>query len=196
MDWERLATKVRNRRNELGWSQDEAVAAAGGGISKPVWSIIENARQDSYKERTLAALCRALRWRFESVDLILAGGEPVEFSDDHLDRQVKMLEDLRDVGLSSVPDRILASLATAEPDANNSLVEVARLEQGRRVLTDDVSQLRADVAELKRRLQQLGRVVREELQVEYDVLGDEIENPTQPEHDDDEAGPTVEGPPP
>ena len=79
-DWERVARVVATRRRSLGLSQDDVAEASGGTISKPVLSLVENARQSSYKPRTLAGLERALRWRPGSIDRILAGldPEPVE----------------------------------------------------------------------------------------------------------------------
>lgn len=73
-----VADAVRARREDvLGISQDEAIERSGGGVSKPVWSIMENARQSSFKRRTKAAVCRALGWTADSLDLIAKGGAPV-----------------------------------------------------------------------------------------------------------------------
>jgi hypothetical protein len=76
--WGRVARQVRGRREALNLTQEEAVARADGGISKPVWSLIENARQYHYKRRTLVAVCRALGWTPNSIDAILAGGAPID----------------------------------------------------------------------------------------------------------------------
>lgn len=76
--WKAVAAHVKRRRNALGLTQDEAVALADGGVSVPVWSNIENARQTAYKYRTLAAVERALRWEDGSIQRIRDGGPPIE----------------------------------------------------------------------------------------------------------------------
>lgn len=73
----RVGRAIKRRRHELGISQDEAVDRAGKGAAKPVWSIIENGRQDSFKPRTLAAICRALDWQPDSLERIAAGEDPI-----------------------------------------------------------------------------------------------------------------------
>jgi hypothetical protein len=74
--WARVAKAVLNRRTELGITVAEAVRRSGDTVSAAVWSILENARQDSYRPRTLAGVCRALGWTANSIDQILAGGQP------------------------------------------------------------------------------------------------------------------------
>lgn len=82
VDWtteqqQRVAEAVRARReDELGLSQEQAVERAVEGVSKPVWSIMENARQASYKRRTKSAVCRALGWTADSLDRIARGEGP------------------------------------------------------------------------------------------------------------------------
>lgn len=77
---QRVAAAVVERRGSA--TQDEVVAKAGSGLSKPVLSIIENARQDSFKPRTLLALCRGLGWTPDSIDRILDGQPPREVDND------------------------------------------------------------------------------------------------------------------
>lgn len=72
-DWERLAERVRRRRQFLNINQD-----AVPGVSKPTLSKIENAKQGGYKDFVVAALERALEWQPGSVERILAGEDPVE----------------------------------------------------------------------------------------------------------------------
>lgn len=81
MNWsaeqrELVGEAVTAWREELGMTQEEAVAKAGGGVSVPVWSILENGRQSSYKSRTIKAVCRALHWTPESLQAIADGGKP------------------------------------------------------------------------------------------------------------------------
>jgi transcriptional regulator with XRE-family HTH domain len=72
--WERVAEAVRNRRHSLGLTQVEAAAA--GGVSEPTWYLIEHARQDRYKPRTLRGIARALEWPEDAIDRIRRGEDP------------------------------------------------------------------------------------------------------------------------
>jgi hypothetical protein len=74
-DWHRLAESVRERRVELGMTQEEARAA--GGPSTATMRLIEGALQESYQASTLRDLERALQWQRGSVRMVLAGGDPV-----------------------------------------------------------------------------------------------------------------------
>jgi transcriptional regulator with XRE-family HTH domain len=76
--WERVGRRVyARRRYELDLTAQEVVERAGRGLSLGVLSQIENSRKDSYTERTLIALCRALEWAPDSIQRMLNGGEPV-----------------------------------------------------------------------------------------------------------------------
>lgn len=68
-----LAAAVAARRNELGMSQEEAVVAAGKGISTSNWSKIENGKEGPYRVSTFAAIDRALRWATGSAQAIADG---------------------------------------------------------------------------------------------------------------------------
>jgi len=72
-----LAQLVVARRQELGMTAAQVVDAAGGTPSLAVLSQIENARRDRYATRTLVSLAKALGWEPESIDVILAGGDPI-----------------------------------------------------------------------------------------------------------------------
>lgn len=78
--WEHLADVVRERRESLGLTQEQAVARSHGGISTAVWSVLEGARQRSNKmeDRTLAAAAVVLGWEPGSLQDILFGGDPSE----------------------------------------------------------------------------------------------------------------------
>lgn len=71
MDWHRVADAVRQRRLLLGLPQGT------GGVSPATWGKIENAKETSYKRRTLVAICRVLRWTPDSIDRLLRGEEPM-----------------------------------------------------------------------------------------------------------------------
>jgi transcriptional regulator with XRE-family HTH domain len=72
--WRRLATAVRARRDERGWTQLEV--AARGGLSIDRIQAIEGTRSDRYSSRTFAKLERALEWESGSCRAILDGGDP------------------------------------------------------------------------------------------------------------------------
>ncbi len=74
-DWERLAEFARERRDELGLTQEDVRAA--GGPSTASIRLIEGALQHAYQPATLRDLERALQWERGSVARILAGGDPV-----------------------------------------------------------------------------------------------------------------------
>lgn len=71
-----LRQAIRNRREELRLTQEEAAAAAG--ISASAWRSIEARGHTSLRPSTARGVAEALRWTPDSVDRILAGGEPEE----------------------------------------------------------------------------------------------------------------------
>ncbi len=73
-----MAEHVARARNSLGLTHRELVESAGPGLSIAVLSKIENAAQESYKPRTIAALTRALGWPDDAIDRIRAGRPPNE----------------------------------------------------------------------------------------------------------------------
>jgi len=72
--WVRLAEFTRERRVELGLTQEDVRAA--GGPSTATMRLIEGALQERYQLSTLRDLERALRWGRGSAASILDGGEP------------------------------------------------------------------------------------------------------------------------
>lgn len=75
--WRRLARAVATRRAELRLNQGDLHPR--GGPSLATVQSIESARTDTYRQRTLVDLERALDWKSGSVDAVLAGGEPTPF---------------------------------------------------------------------------------------------------------------------
>jgi hypothetical protein len=73
-DWDRLAELVRERRVELGMTQEDARSA--GGPSTATMRLLEGALQRSYQPSTLRDLEKVLQWERGSVRRILAGGDP------------------------------------------------------------------------------------------------------------------------
>jgi hypothetical protein len=74
-DWERLAGFVRERRIELGMTQEDVRGA--GGPSTATMRLIEGALQENYQPATLRDLERVLRWERGSARIVLSGGDPV-----------------------------------------------------------------------------------------------------------------------
>jgi transcriptional regulator with XRE-family HTH domain len=73
--WARVAEQVKVRREDLGLTQRQVAIAAG--TTDRYISAIERAERDTYQQKTLRAIARALGWQSGSIDLILAGGDPV-----------------------------------------------------------------------------------------------------------------------
>jgi hypothetical protein len=85
-NWARLAEAARDRRSELGLTQEDARAA--GGPSTATMRLIEGALQDGYTPAILRRLEVALRWTPGSVRAVLAGGDPVPLGDEARSRPV------------------------------------------------------------------------------------------------------------
>jgi transcriptional regulator with XRE-family HTH domain len=79
-DWSRLARYVRERRDELGLTQEEV--AGRGGPSTATIRLIEGGEQESYRPKSLRQLAEALEWTPESPLAILNGREPVRLPSD------------------------------------------------------------------------------------------------------------------
>ncbi len=73
-DRRRLARRVRERRAELGLTQQELAAA--GGPSTATMRLLENAAPVGYKQKSLRQLEQSLGWAAGSVKALLDGGEP------------------------------------------------------------------------------------------------------------------------
>ena len=74
MDWKALAVAVRQRRDELGLTQEQVTERDGPSVATV--RLIESAGRDRYQHFTLAALERALDWPKGRCRAILAG-QPV-----------------------------------------------------------------------------------------------------------------------
>lgn len=73
-DRRRLARRVRERRAELGLTQQELAGA--GGPSTATLRFLENAAPIAYKGKSLRQLEQSLGWAAGSVKALLDGGEP------------------------------------------------------------------------------------------------------------------------
>lgn len=103
--WKRFAAQVKARRTKLGLTQAEVVERSERLLSVPVLQVIEGAKRDRFKRRTLLGLARALEWTDDSPDLILAGGEPAARRDG--DDVLEALDDIK-AGLGRL-ERALAA---------------------------------------------------------------------------------------
>jgi transcriptional regulator with XRE-family HTH domain len=72
--WKRVGARARQRREDLGLTQ-EAVAHAAG-VATSTIRLIETARQSRYQPTTLRSVSIALDWPPGAIDAIRKGGEP------------------------------------------------------------------------------------------------------------------------
>ena len=100
-EWKRLAQYARERREYLGMTQVDLVAA--GGPAQRTITLIETAARTSYQNAVIKRLEHALKWEPGSVRAILAGGEPAGMTagaprglryQDSLLRQIAELTDI------------------------------------------------------------------------------------------------------
>lgn len=70
-NWKNVAERMRSRRLDLGLTMKEAAHIAG--ISEPQWDVMENARRDTFRTRSLRGVERALKWHPGAIDALLAG---------------------------------------------------------------------------------------------------------------------------
>lgn len=75
-DWKRVATEVVARRTALGMTTSKALADRAQ-LTTRVIGDIENARRTNYSQGTLAQIENALNWKPGSIELLLAGEDPV-----------------------------------------------------------------------------------------------------------------------
>lgn len=71
LDWVHVARRVKRRRLALGINQDETEE-----VSPATWNKIENAKEQSYKDFTLARIERALFWPPGFIMRLAEGEDP------------------------------------------------------------------------------------------------------------------------
>jgi transcriptional regulator with XRE-family HTH domain len=126
--WRAVAEAVRRRRLALGLTVPEACAASAGMVSVAVWSILENARQDRYKERSLAGVAKALQWPPDAIERVLAGEDPALLTAAPADDRAETVE------------QRVEALAAKLGELERSLAERDRvIEELRRRLEDEQS---------------------------------------------------------
>jgi transcriptional regulator with XRE-family HTH domain len=101
-DWQFVADHVRARREQLGWTQ--AAAADASGVSEAVWNALENARQTSYKPRSLRLIATSLGWPPDGVDLLRHRQVPAVASTTDLMVRIEQLEERFDDQQNSVDE--------------------------------------------------------------------------------------------
>lgn len=74
--WHRLATMVRDRRDQRRMSQRDLAEAAE--TTDRLISALERSERTTFKPATLRKIAEALSWTPDSLQRILAGGDPVE----------------------------------------------------------------------------------------------------------------------
>jgi len=118
---------VRARRSELLMSQAELAAAAG--VSLSTVRAIESGRRTSLRASNRRAIARALGWEPESIDVILAGGDPIPAQ--HQPAQRSVADQLAE--LRARLDRLEEMLGIRRMLADAELEEVAdRLHEEKR----------------------------------------------------------------
>lgn len=79
--WERLASYLRRRIDELGWTQEDTMLESSrvNGPSRSVWHIAFGAGQKNgtMAPPSLQGVARTLGWSADSCQRILDGGDPI-----------------------------------------------------------------------------------------------------------------------
>lgn len=122
-----LGEAMKRARVAAGLRQEDAVARAAGGISKPQWSKLENGHEGNYAERTYAAVDRALAWKHGTARALALGGkvEP--------DVSSTELAEIR-----AMVDAIQRRLETERSEAARHGEAIARLADGVQQLLDSM----------------------------------------------------------
>lgn len=100
-DWVRLGRHISRARVARGWNTSKALADAIG-VSERTVRDFENAKRDNITPSMRAKLEPALGWEIGSIDVILAGGDPI---------QAKPLEPQPDIVVEDVEGAMGISLA-------------------------------------------------------------------------------------
>lgn len=140
-DWGVARLRIITRMADLRLSAAD-LARASGLSEKHVRRLLNGDDVAIPRDQTLWALCDALRWTADSIDLILDGGEPIEVIDES--------------GEVSLSGSIAQRLAEIEEVATTGLVSMRnqQVEMGKfwrllEQLTSDVRAVEADLAELR-----------------------------------------------
>jgi len=127
----RIAEAVRQRRGELGLSQEETARASGGMISTANLRVMEGSGRSSFRPKSLVGVARALSWPADAIALIARGADPASF-----------------------PSAVLPDRSASVPGASAAGVELATSTQLDE-LRHELALHRAALAEVGRRLDDL-----------------------------------------
>ncbi len=97
-DWLKMAEAVRNRRGELGLTQDEVVERMDPPIGIQTYRRVEAGDQPNYRPTTLAAVARALDWPSDMLTRLATGrsGKATAAHLTEIDRRLDSLEEALD----------------------------------------------------------------------------------------------------
>jgi transcriptional regulator with XRE-family HTH domain len=88
--WKRVATRVRERREGLGLTQEQLAAQASVGTA--TIRLIESAGRDKYNRSTIVNVCRGLGWTTDSIDRLLKDQEPEVSPEPELSSEERLAE--------------------------------------------------------------------------------------------------------
>jgi transcriptional regulator with XRE-family HTH domain len=105
-----MADAIERRRIELGMTPGEFADAAG--LTRQGLNPVRQGRRKAYQDKVKIGVARALRWRGDAIDRLLAGDTPLELD-----------ERAPDMGA----DAVLAEIMTLRDRVEQLTAEVARL---------------------------------------------------------------------
>lgn len=121
MNWTDVGNRISERRNALGLTMKDASERSG--VSIPVWDVIENARRERYRSKTLRQIEATLGWPSGGIDALLRGEEIYEeapraqrhisVSDAERNTQIMSLLGTLDDGDLSVIARLVVDMAAS-----------------------------------------------------------------------------------
>jgi hypothetical protein len=116
-----LAEHIQQRMDEL--DLDPTKLAAASGLSLPGLANVRKGYRRAYQKRLTIPLCRALKWTPDSIDRILAGGEPIVMdattpSEDELMTSAEIRAEVarRDAAEAAFSERLAAIEAFLAPE--------------------------------------------------------------------------------
>lgn len=129
-DWDRLAGAIRERRLELGLSQQQLADAAG--VTRSTIKNLEGARQPTSRPpSSIASVVQALGWEPGSGQVILNGGEPT--LRDHTPPEYPPAQDPYQPLTDRLPVSVLDELSTGEVYAAD--IHDLTVDGGMRIIT-------------------------------------------------------------
>lgn len=124
-----LAGAIEKRRTELGYDVQTLVELTG--LTRQGLQPLLRGERKRYQDRLKLPLCKALQWTPDSIDLLLAGGEPVPLPDpeqiavEELARRLAALE----AGVKRLQGEFAAALETGLANQRDVRRRLDRLER-------------------------------------------------------------------